>query len=61
MPLSQCSANVNMHNHEGSTALVIAAENGHVEVVKLLLEEDADVNVIADGGLTALIIGKSNF
>ena len=60
MPLS-CSANVNMLNHEGSTALVIAAENGHVEVVKLLLEEDADVNVIADGGLTALIIGKSNF
>ena len=50
-----------MLNHEGSTALVIAAENGHVEVVKLLLEEDADVNVIADGGLTALIIGKSNF
>ena len=60
MPLS-CSANVNMLNHEGSTALAIAAENGHVEVVKLLLEEDADVNVIADGGLTPLIIGKSNF
>ena len=52
---------MNVRNHEGSTALIIATENDHYEVVKLLMENDADVNIKEESSLTALIIGKSYF
>jgi len=33
--------------NNGVTALIISAENGHTEVVKLLLDKGADVNAKA--------------
>jgi Ankyrin repeats (3 copies) len=47
-------ANINIQDREKSTALVIAAEKGHYEVVQLLLREKADISVRDKGGTTAL-------
>jgi len=47
--LLNAQANVNEYNAEGLTALMSAAENGHAEVVKVLLQAGANVdNVIPD-------------
>ena len=37
-------ADVNASHKDGVTTLCIAAQNGHVDVVKLLLDHKADVN-----------------
>ena len=41
------------------TPLIIAAKNGNAEIVRLLLEKGADVNVKTDSGKTALIHAKN--
>ena len=33
---------------DGGTALIVAAQNGHCEVVRMLLEAKADVNIKAN-------------
>lgn len=38
----------------GRTAIIIAAQGGHSEVVKILVEADADVNAADKHGITAL-------
>lgn len=35
--LLQCGADVNVQDHDGSTALMCACEHGHVDIVSLLL------------------------
>ncbi|MDA8576048.1 ankyrin repeat domain-containing protein, partial [Candidatus Marinamargulisbacteria bacterium] len=40
----------------GSTALMIAAQKGHEEIVKLLLEKGADANLAQNNGCTALML-----
>src|SRR5437763_1893782 len=48
-------ADSNSKDSSGVSALYIAAENGHTDVVKLLLEKGADVNVAKrDDGQTPL-------
>lgn len=42
-----------------STALMLASERGHQEIVRLLLEAGADVNVRPEGGPTALILAAN--
>ena len=58
------------NGHDGRTALMIAAENGYTDIVKLLLKHGANVNVqnnhggikraIINYGRTALIIAVEN-
>ena len=46
----------NMHDSDGYSALHAASENGHLEVVKILVEHDADINY--KSGYTALELAK---
>ncbi len=39
----------------GATALMLAARNGHAEVVKALLDKSADANAQSDDSVTALM------
>ena len=41
---------------EDGTALVLAAQNGHLDVVKFLLSKDVEVNITGKDGSTALIL-----
>lgn len=40
----------------GATPLWIAAENGHISIVRLLIETGANINMIAGDGFTPLIV-----
>ena len=48
------SADVNMKNEKGETALMIAAQEGHRKGVNALLGFDADENLTDSKGETAL-------
>ena len=53
--LIEIGANVNMKEYyTGKTALHYAADMGHLEIVTLLLEHDADINVKNNRGTNAL-------
>jgi ankyrin repeat protein len=43
-----------MTDREGQTALFFAAQNGRSAVVRFLLDHDADVNGMGDGGKALL-------
>ena len=59
--LIKLGANVNyIHTENGSTALTLASENGHYQVVELLLKEHADVNHQRQDGVTALTLASEN-
>jgi TonB family protein len=45
---------------DGRTSLMAAAEGGHTEVVKVLIEHGADVNARASGGVTAAMSALRN-
>ncbi len=49
------SVDINARFNEGSTALMIAAFNHNIDVVRVLLEAGADVNLQNDFGSTALM------
>ena len=51
-------ANVNSLTHELSTPLIVAAYNGSIEIVKFLLENHANPNLVDHVGDTALIIAR---
>jgi ankyrin repeat protein len=51
---------VNVSNSNGSTALILAALNGHSECVKLLIDNHWDVNVSNSNGDTALKLAACN-
>jgi len=55
-------SDINAKDKYGQTALMVAAENGNVDTIKLLLDHNADVNAIRNNGKTALVIaaGKSS-
>ncbi len=44
--LLDCGANVNLQDDDGSTALMVAAEHGHVDITRLLLSHaDCDASI----------------
>lgn len=49
---------VSVRDHQGWTALMLAARNGHSEIVVLLLEHGADVSLINKSGQTAFQIAE---
>eukprot|EP00752_Nemacystus_decipiens_P005500 g4978.t2 len=54
--LSRQSADIDQGDLEGWTPLMIAARDNHQRVVKVLLENGANLSVVADMGNTALIL-----
>jgi len=48
-------ANLNAHNAQGETPLIIAVENGQLRVAKILLELNANIDMKDKKGNTALI------
>jgi ankyrin repeat protein len=48
-------ANVNWKDMSGNTALMRASQNGHVEIVRLLLEKGAQIDTQSNTGFTALM------
>ena len=50
---------MNQAKDNGCTALYVASQNNHVEVVCLLLSKSGiDINKVRDGGVTALYIAS---
>lgn len=50
----ETDADVNARGRDGRTALIWAANNGHIDVARLLLDKGADVNAEDKNGWTAL-------
>ena len=57
--LQHISVNVDHTNEQGQTPLMIASENGHRNIVKLLLSAQANVNKQDDLGTTAVMLAKT--
>ncbi len=53
--LIEAGADVNVINKYGATPLIMASQKGYAEVVKLLLDAKADVNVKIEAGGTKYI------
>jgi ankyrin repeat protein len=51
---------VNKPNAAGYTGLMVAAERGRLDIVKLLLDHKADLNVAGRDGSTALMLAAEN-
>ncbi len=47
-------ANINKKDRDGQTALMHASKNGYLDIVQLLLANEADVNTENNNGKTAL-------
>ena len=59
--LIKLGANINyIHMENEVTALMLASQNGHYQVVELLLKEHADVNHQRQDGATALMLANKN-
>jgi len=52
--------NVNTHNHDGITPLMVAAKEGYTKVVSMLITAGADINTQDNQGKTALICATEN-
>jgi ankyrin repeat protein len=58
--LIKAGADVNVKNKYGVSPLMIAAANGHTEIVTALLEANADVNAAHTDGSTPLWVAAAN-
>jgi ankyrin repeat protein len=58
--LLAAKADANAKMADGATALIAAAQHGHLEVVQTLVAAQADVNARATDGATALMIASQN-
>jgi len=53
-------ADIDTTDNSGTTALMAAAQNDHLEVVRELLAQGADVNAKTNKGTTALRVASKN-
>ena len=53
-------ANIDQANHKGTTALYAAGHNGHLAVVKVLVEHGADPNRARNDGATPLMASSTH-
>ena len=51
---------INIRDKYGRTALLWACRYNRIGAIKLLIEEDADVNLVDEDGVTALKIAKQH-
>jgi len=58
--LKKRKVNINKKDEDGRTALMLASEYGHIEVVKSLLANGANINENGYFGETALILASEN-
>ena len=54
-----CSGVIEYKDGDGWTALMYASINGHIDVVKILIDMGANVNNKNEGGWTALMIASN--
>jgi ankyrin repeat protein len=52
--LLEAKAKIEIHNKDGCCALIRAANHGHEEIVRLLLNNGADINIKSHNGNTGL-------
>lgn len=58
--LAQNGIDVNLKNDFDKTALIIAAQKGHMDMVNILLDEhDADTSLVNKKGQTAAMVAKN--
>jgi len=56
--LVKAGAEVDHQLENGATALMLAAQHGHLDVIYVLLSAKADVNIEASNGATALTLAN---
>jgi ankyrin repeat protein len=54
--IADAKAAIDLPNHKGSTPLYVAAQHGHVKVIKALLRGGASVHLPNHNGFTPLLI-----
>ena len=52
--LEQCNANVDTRDRNGLTPLMTAAQNGHVDVCKVLIQHNVGIEISTNSGYNAL-------
>jgi ankyrin repeat protein/preprotein translocase subunit SecA len=58
--IQQESMQLNAQNHRGATPLMLAIQHGKIEVVKVLLSRNVDVNTLLPSGLCPLFLAIQN-
>ncbi|XP_063448382.1 uncharacterized protein LOC134727917 [Mytilus trossulus] len=54
--LRHCTNNVNHCRHTGASPMFLACQNGHTEVVQMLINNKADINKCRNDGISSLFI-----